>query len=54
MLQCARGFARVQDGELEEVGDPFGFDEVRGGEEGGHVHGGERVGGHEVMRDVGV
>ena len=43
MLQCARGFAWVEDGEIDQLSEPFGLDELGGGEEGCHVGSGERI-----------
>ncbi len=54
VLQRAWGFARVQDREIDQLGEPFGLDELGGGEEGRHVGRSERVGRHEVMRDISV
>src|SRR5712691_1165478 len=39
VLQRARGFTWVQDGEIDQLGEPFGLDELGGGEEGRHVGG---------------
>ena len=54
VLQRARGFVWVEDGKIDQLGEPFGLDELGGGEEGCHVGGSERVGRHEVVRDVRV
>ena len=43
MLQRARGFARVEDGEIDQLSEPFGLDELSSGEEGCHVGSGGHI-----------
>ena len=43
VLQRARGFARVEDGEIDQLSEPFRLDGLSGREEGCHVGSGERI-----------
>ncbi len=54
MFQRTCGLSWVKSRKRDQFGEPFGLDELGGGEEGGHMTGRECVGGNEVMRDLRV